>query len=282
MVPEEKSRGRISRRKGKEVAVRALKRVEVKLTEKAPKVTGLGHQESFDPRGMRFGAVGAIGGQVLLALASAFHPSGEHPADHAAVFSEYAQSTSWTTVHLVQWAGGVLMFLALAFLAHQIVNFGRSGAILGRIALGASITVAAIFTVLQAVDGVSLKMAVDAWADAAPERQAAAFSAAEAIRWTEIGLNAVGRFLQGVAVASVAIASAAVGLHGRTLAALGIVAGIGGAAGGLATAYTGFSTLVAEISMAPGFVQMFWLVATGIVMWRRGRASALQPSPQVA
>jgi hypothetical protein len=211
--------------------------------------------------------------QVLLLASSAFHPAGEHPADHAKVFAEYAQDGSWITTHLVQWAGGVLMFVGIALLARHLLSSGERGATLARIALGASITVAAVFTVLQAVDGVSLKVAVDAWADASPARRAAAFSAAEAIRWTEIGLNAVGKILQGIAIASAAVAAAATGFHGRVLATLGFLGGVGGTTSGVATAYSGFSTTVAVIGMPAMLLTIMWLVGTAVAMWRRADAT---------
>lgn len=252
------------------MAVRAVAGSEVSLVEQSADAPGA--------RFLRFGAVAALVGQVLLFLSSGLHPAREHPADHVAVFREYAESSSWTTVHLVQWVGGVLMFVGLAFLARHVIRSAERGTMLARTALGASIGASAIFTVLQAVDGVSLKMAVDRWADAGPDTAAAAFSAAEAIRWTEIGLNAIGRIVQGVAVGSVALAAAAAGMHGRALAAVGVVAAVGGVAGGVGTAYTGFSTLVAAIAMGPWFLQMFWLIGTAIVMWRRG-GSASSPAP---
>jgi hypothetical protein len=62
------------------------------------------------------------------------------------------------------------------------------------------VTAAASFTVLQAVDGIALKRAVDAWASAPADREAIAFAAAEAVRWTEIGMNALSYFLLGLTV----------------------------------------------------------------------------------
>lgn len=225
-------------------------------------------------RFLRLGAGAALVGQVALLVSSAVHPAREHPADHARVFAEYAQDASWTTVHLIQWVGGVLMFVAIALLARYLIGCRQRGETFARIALAASVTVAAIFTALQAVDGVALKMAVDAWVDADPSGRAPAFSAAEAIRWTEIGLNAIARVLQGVAIASVAVAAAAAGLHGRVLATLGLIGGFGGVAAGVATAYTGFSTTVAVIAMPPMLLTIFWLIGTATAMWRRAKTTA--------
>jgi hypothetical protein len=48
------------------------------------------------------------------------------------------------------------------------------------------------------VDGITLKRAVDAWASAPAEQETAAFAEAEAIRWTEMGMNALSYFLAGL------------------------------------------------------------------------------------
>jgi hypothetical protein len=60
------------------------------------------------------------------------------------------------------------------------------------------VTTAASFTVLQAVDGITLRYAVDDWASAPAPQKAAAFSAAEVARWTEIGMNSLSYFLAGL------------------------------------------------------------------------------------
>ena len=44
-------------------------------------------------------------------------------------------------------------------------------------------------TMLQAVDGVALKWAVDAWASAPADREDPTFAAAESLRWTEYALQ---------------------------------------------------------------------------------------------
>ena len=62
--------------------------------------------------------------------------------------------------------------------------------------------IASIIAILQAVDGIALKRAVDTWYAAAPddgeeEEKAIAFLVAEGIRWIEIGINSINRILQG-------------------------------------------------------------------------------------
>jgi hypothetical protein len=84
----------------------------IRATGLHPRVAGKagGSEEAPTRKGLlRAGAAAAVVGQVMLLASSAFHPAGEHPADHAKVFAEYAQDGSWITTHLVQWIGGVLI-----------------------------------------------------------------------------------------------------------------------------------------------------------------------------
>jgi hypothetical protein len=58
----------------------------------------------------------------------------------------------------------------------------------------------ALYGVLQAVDGVALKQAVNAWASAPDAEKAARFTSAEAIRWLEWGLRSYQNFALGLAL----------------------------------------------------------------------------------
>jgi hypothetical protein len=58
----------------------------------------------------------------------------------------------------------------------------RPGAGLAPFGFAAAVTTAASFTVLQAVDGITLRYAVDAWASAPAPQKTAAFAAAEVAR----------------------------------------------------------------------------------------------------
>lgn len=54
-----------------------------------------------------------------------------------------------------------------------------------RFAAVSAVVTVALTAVLQAVDGVTLKQTVDAWASAPPAEQAARFASAESVRWLE-------------------------------------------------------------------------------------------------
>ena len=86
----------------------------------------------------------------VLMVAEYFHPHKEAPMDFPAVFTEYAHSRIWTTVHLGEYFGFLLLLGGL------VAPFG----------LAAAVTTVASYMVLQAVDGMTLKRAVDAWTSA--------------------------------------------------------------------------------------------------------------------
>src|SRR5262245_17699054 len=65
------------------------------------------------------------------------------------------------------------------------------------IGFAVAIMTAATFGILQAVDGIALKMAVDSWLAAPVDEKPIIFSVAEGIRWIEYGTNSIFRILQG-------------------------------------------------------------------------------------
>lgn len=146
----------------------------------------------------RIGAVALPLGVIVLVVAEIFHPSREDPMDNRAVFMEYAHSDSWTAVHLAQYFGFLLLLGGLVALYYSVSARPGAGAGLAPFGLAAAVTTAASFTVLQAVDGIALKRAVDAWVSAPAEQEIAAFAAAEAVRWIEIGMNSLSYFLAGL------------------------------------------------------------------------------------
>jgi hypothetical protein len=69
---------------------------------------------------------------------------------------------------------------------------------LNRLARGAAIIALSLYGVLQAVDGVALKQAVDAWAAADDAEKLVRFSNAETIRWLEWGARSYQSFMFGL------------------------------------------------------------------------------------
>ena len=70
-----------------------------------------------------------------------------------------------------------------------------------RLGLVSAIVALALYGVLQAVDGVALKLAVDAWANAPEAEKAARFANAETVRWLEWGVRSYQSFALGIAFA---------------------------------------------------------------------------------
>ena len=86
------------------------------------------------------------------------HPTGEED-NHEAIFTEYAASDVWVATHLAEF---LLVLVALAGLLVLCGALRRETPYLALLAAGAIIASAATWSVLQAVDGVTLKQTVDA------------------------------------------------------------------------------------------------------------------------
>src|SRR5439155_16789672 len=88
--------------------------------------------------------------------------------------------------HLTQLAGVALMVAALLLLAQQL-RMG-SGTAWAGVAAGGAIASLVVAVALQAVDGIALKLMVDAWTAAPAAQKEGVFHAAFAVRQIEIGL----------------------------------------------------------------------------------------------
>lgn len=205
---------------------------------------------------------------VLNFTVSAFHPSTEDPNDHPAVFAEYAASDAWKLVHVGQFAAALVVVAGLIVLYRALERTGADNT-LARLAVSGAIATTAAVAVLQAIDGVALKQAVDAWANAAQPEKAVAFRDAETLRWTEWAANSYFRLLQGVTVLLYGLAVARSAIVPRWLGWVGVVAGLGYIAVGVIVGNEGFS----DASLIGGTATdlLFFIVATGIAItgWRR-------------
>jgi hypothetical protein len=139
-------------------------------------------------------------GEVLFALVTLFHPGREDPNNHPAVFAEYASSGSWIAVHF-----GQFVFMAVLLLGLLVLSFAlnvRSGVLgwVGRFAAVSVVVALALYGVVQAVDGVANKHAVDAWSSAPEAEKAARFASAETMRWLEWGTSSYQTFMFALAL----------------------------------------------------------------------------------
>jgi hypothetical protein len=203
-----------------------------------------------------------LGGLVLnAAVTMLFHPSGDEDV-HDAIFAEYAASDSWEWVHFGQLAG-VLLALGGLIVLHQVLRSRASR--LSAFAAGMTVATAAVWAVLQAVDGIALKQAVDAWVAADEAGKSLRFADAETVRWTEWGLQSYMRVLLG---ATLVLFGAAI-LTTRVLAAwtgwIAVLAGILSMAIGVDVSYSGLDSGF-QLIASPAFQVLMLAFAIGVVV----------------
>src|SRR5215208_803722 len=221
----------------------------------------------------RLGAVALPLGVILLVVATAIHPSREEPMDNPAIFTEYAQSNSWVAVHLAQWFAILLIIGGLVALYYSITAKPEANAAVARFGLAAALLTGAALTMLQAVDGVALKWAVDTWASAPAEQEVAAFSAASALRWTEYSLQSYSFILLGLTFILYGLAIALGTVYPRWLGWLAAASGVAWIVHGVMVPYVGLfdsiPRLVAIVLMA------LWAFIIGVLMWRNSSRGLL-------
>lgn len=214
----------------------------------------------------RIGAIAAPVGAVILIVSTLLHPMEADPGDAPAAFAEYAADPVWVWSHLGQFTGVVGLGIALIGLAATL-EAGRAAA-WARVGLAGISATIAVAAVLQAVDGVALKVMVDRWAAAGAERGDALFEAAFAVRQVEIGLAALLNVLIGFTSAALGIGILSSSRYPLWLGAGGLVVAPAMLAAGAATASAGFSAVPMTIVMLATFMFLVWLVAAAILMWR--------------
>ena len=226
---------------------------------------------------LRMGSVGFLAGLVIIVVSTLFHASSEDLMDNPVVFAVYAESDTWIAAHIGQFAGVMLVFAGGFVALFRLLVKSESGTTASALAwfgLVAAILVASTFTILQAVDGIALKIAVDTWYAIPPsagdseEEKAIAFRVAEGIRWTEIGINSYNRILQGVVSLIFGVAIVKSALLSRWIGAVGIIAGAATVIAGVGVAYVGFAPLpiVGDVST---FISFAWIAILGIFLWRK-------------
>ncbi len=217
-------------------------------------------------------ALAAIAGDLTLFVGTSLHPSNADPNDPLAAFTEYAADLSWITSHLMQLFGIILIVVALVFLSRLMSNGGgASWAYLGVLGAGASLSVAAV---LQAVDGIALKVMVNSWAAASAADKEMLFLATFAVRQIEIGLASILGLLFGITVTIYGIALVSDRSFPKWLGWLAILGGIPIAVAGIVIAYTGFSDLAMTINLSASSLVLVWMIVVGVWMWRLASAKS--------
>jgi hypothetical protein len=216
---------------------------------------------------LRTGSAAAIVGVLALLIATMLHPMMADPGDPVAAFSEYAADRWWVATHLGQFLGVALTFVGICALVRSLQDDPLGW--LANLALLVAVAALAAAAVLQAVDGVALKVMVDHWAAAPAAQKQSAFEAAFAVRQIEVGVASFTALLFGTAVVLLGIALTASAYYPTWLGWLGVIGGGGTAAGGVLMAFTGFSHAATNLMMPFNVALLAWMVAAGILMWRR-------------
>jgi hypothetical protein len=223
---------------------------------------------TFDRAALRLAAVVLLLGALIFLAAGFLHPSREPANSHAAVFIEYAGSAQWTNIHLGQFVGMLVMIAGLLVLFFALnVNLGTPGWLARGGAVSAVVTLA-LYGVLQAVDGVALKQAVDAYAAAPEAEKAARFASAEAVRWLEWGVRSYQDFMLGLTFILFALVVVWTARTPRLIGYLMGLTGIGYIVQGFVTGAEGFSpknSIPTLLSYAFWLVWSIWLL---IYAWR--------------
>src|SRR5215212_6627208 len=160
-------------------------------------------------------------------------------------------------------AGLLALFFALNVHTGALMWAGRFGAVSPIVAL-------ALYGVLQAVDGIALKQAVDAWANAPEAEKSTRFATAETVRWLEWGMNSYQNVM--FAVSLILLASVIVGTA-RVPRAIGYLMGLA-AIPNLVQSWVvgneGFSVswLAGSLSTVGVPLMLAWSIWLLIVAWR--------------
>jgi hypothetical protein len=139
-----------------------------------------------------------------------------------------------------------------------------------------AIMTAGALAILQAVDGIALKMAVDSWAASPAEEIAITFRVAEGIRWTEIGINSIFRILQGTVAVIFGVAIVKSMLLSRWIGGAGVFAGALTIIAGVEVAYVGFASSYAGVDAVSAIIYFIWVGILGGLIWRKAMLKSNQ------
>jgi hypothetical protein len=213
--------------------------------------------------GLKVAGILLVGGFIIFTIASLFHPAG-HDDVFPTIFGKYAKSDSWEAVHYVQFLG--VMVLLGGFVAfYRLLHLDGTVSVLALCGLGATIASAAIWAVLQGLDGIGEKQVVDAWAKAVGPEKAVRFADASTVRWIEEGINSYFRLVLGLSVALYGAASVRTAIVARWLGWTAIVGGLSYMASGIAVGYAGFESGFGELTTILAQV-MFLVFVVGVLV----------------
>ena len=145
-------------------------------------------------------------------------------------------------MHLGQFIGMMIITFGLVALFFALDVRSGVGLWLNRFALLSAGAAMALYGVLQAVDGVGLKQAVNAWASAENGDKAARFAAAETVRWLEWAVRSYHSFVFGLTLILFGAVIAVTGRVSRPIGYLMALCGLCYVAQGWIIGSSGFSS----------------------------------------
>jgi hypothetical protein len=221
-----------------------------------------------DRSSLRLSATLVFAGTLLSLLAGLFHPDRQPANNHIATFAEYANSANWTAVHLGQFVGMAVFLAGLIALFYALNTRTGGPGWVSRYAAIATVVALALYGVLQAVDGVALKQAVDAWMRAPDIEKPARFAGAETIRWLEWGTRSYQSFVLGGALILYGIVVAWTGQIPRPIGYLMSLSGLAYVAQGWVIGTQGFAdanSIPTLLGIASIVAWSIWLLVSA---WR--------------
>lgn len=230
---------------------------------------------------LRLAALLLLAGVLVTAVAGFLHPEGPDPNDHVTIFAVYAASKSWTAVHLGQFVGMVIIISGLAALFFALDPPRGAGLWLNRMGLLTAGAALALYGVLQAVDGVGLKHAVNAWASASNGDKAVRFASAETVRWLEWAVRSYQSYVFGLSLILFGAAIAVVaGRVPRPIGYLMALSGLCYLAQGWIIGTSGFSSANQIPTLLGIVLVVVWSVWLLVAALQTNTPDPARPQPQ--
>ncbi|WP_037400674.1 hypothetical protein [Sinorhizobium fredii] len=220
----------------------------------------------IDSRSLRMSAGLMLVGQLLYIAVTQLHAGGD-ANDHSSIFAAYASNGIWTAVHLSQFASMVILLGGLLSLFYALDVQTESARWAGRFGAASAVAALALYGVLQAIDGVALKQAVDAWASAPDTEKTVRWPSAEAIRWLEWGMRSYHDFALGVALLLFAAGAAGAARIPRPIAYLMALSGLTYLVQGWVAGSEGFSPAQSAAIVMGWVLSLVWMIWLILVAW---------------
>ncbi len=170
-----------------------------------------------------------------------------------------------------QFAGLTVMLAGLFALAFALGAETGLAAWVGRFGAASAVITVALMGVLQAVDGVALKAAADAWFAAPAAEQPARLATLEGVRRLEWGMRSYQRFMQGLTLILLATQIVLTVRLPRPIGYAMAAAGLTCIAQGVVVGAEGFSSNGTIPGLLAFVLDIAWMTALVVVAWQKPR-----------